>query len=135
MTKALVSILLSCAASAAGAQQMDPGEWKFDSTLTSPLFDKPQVHSMTRCITPEQANPQALMGGQPKTDCKVTTNKGAGGSVSWEMVCPKDGTKAVGSGKASGGSMEGTLRISEIKGDKLVMQTVTTGKRLGACKK
>lgn len=136
MKKLLTFAILSAAAVSAQAQQLEPGEWEFTTTVTSPAFPKPQQHTLKQCVKKEEAgDPSKWASGGQKSDCKVTPGATSGGSTSWEMSCPSSGMKGKGTVKISGSNMESTLQMSgDMKGQKFEMQSTTTGRRLGACK-
>jgi len=119
------------------AQQMEPGEWQFDTTMTSPMMPKPQVSTFTRCVNPEEAaDPSKMMGKQrQQSDCRMTPGKKSSDTYTWEMSCPKSGMKGTGTARYGRGTLESEMRITgETQGRKLDMTTKTSGKRLGPCK-
>lgn len=122
----------------AAAQQMQPGEWQFTSTVTSPAFPGPQTATFTNCVKKEDASdPSRWMGKQDyKSDCKVTPGKKTADSYSWQISCPSSRTEGGGTVRFSGGtSMESDMRMaSEQRGRKLEMRTRMTGRRVGPCK-
>lgn len=122
----------------AAAQQMQPGEWQFTSTVTSPAFPGPQTATFTNCVKKEDASdPSRWMGKQDyKSDCKVTPGKKTADSYSWQISCPSSRTQGSGTVRFSGGtSMESDMRMaSEQRGRKLEMRTRMTGRRVGPCK-
>jgi hypothetical protein len=131
-----IAALIAFSANAA-AQQIDPGEWQFDTTMTSPMMPKPQVSSFTRCVKPEEAgDPANLMGKQQQqTDCTVTPGRKSADTYTWEMSCPKAGMQGKGSARYGRGTLESEMQMSgEMQGRKFDMTTRTTGKRLGPCK-
>jgi hypothetical protein len=137
MPKRLFLIALLLAAPAASAQGLDPGQWEFSSTTTSPMLPKPQSSTVKHCIKPEDAsNPERWMGQQNRqTDCKFTQGPRSGGSMTWEMSCPKSGMHGNGSARFGRGTMESEMQLSgEMKGRKFQMHTKMTGRRLGPCK-
>jgi hypothetical protein len=134
MLRASIAALIALSANAA-AQQIEPGEWQFDTTMTSPEMPKPQVSSFTRCVKQEEAlDPNQWMGRQ-EIDCKVTPGRKTADSATWEMSCPKSGMKGRGSARYSGDRLESEMQMSgEMQGRKFELTTKTSGKRLGPCK-
>jgi hypothetical protein len=128
--------VLCAISTAATAQQIEPGEWQFNSTMTSPMFPKPQVTSITQCVKPQDAgDPGKWMSRQGESDCKITPGARSGDSYSWEMSCPKSGMRGKGSMKGGKDSFTSDMQMAgEMKGQKFEMRTQTTGKRLGPCK-
>ena len=119
------------------AQEMEPGEWQFTTSMTSPMMPKPHTTTITRCVKKEDADPSKLGSqDQGKSDCKMTPGKKSGGSYSWEVTCPSSGMKGTGTARSTGSTVESEMRMSGTQqGQKFEMHTKTTGKRLGACKK
>ena len=132
-------VLLALAAAPAAAQEMQPGEWQFTSTITSPSFPQPQTASFRNCVKKEDtADPSrwTTQKQSPGSDCKVTPGKKTADSYSWTIACP--GSKMTGTGlvKFSGGtSLESDMTMrGEMQGRKIEMRTKMSGKRVGACK-
>jgi hypothetical protein len=128
-------LLAALVALPAAAQQMQPGEWEFTSTMSSPAM--PQAHTMTfrNCIKPEDAgDPTRWMGKQnQKSDCKVTPGAKTKDSYSWEMTCPD--SKMKGTVRFRGGTaLESDMHMTgEQRGRKFEVYTRMSGKRLGPC--
>jgi len=137
----LRSLVLAAGVAAAGpalAQGLEPGEWEFNSTMSSAMLPKPQQMTFRHCIRKEDAdNPERWMGEkQRETDCKFTPLKKSGDGYSWTMDCPKSKMKGSGTVKMGQGTMQSEMRMSGDAGGKpFEMQTKMSGKRLGACKK
>ena len=128
---------LALACSTGVAQQLEPGEWEFNSTSTSQLFAGPQSASFKRCIRKEEAaNPDQWMGKpDPSGDCKLTPVKKTADTYTWEMECPKAKMRGSGSARMTRGTMEGETNMTgEVQGRKFDLKTKVTGKRLGPCK-
>lgn len=114
------------------ALAMDPGEWQFTTVMSAPNMPKPQTMTHTRCITKEQAgDPARYMNDRKQSDCKVTSSKKSSDTYAWEMSCPSSGMQGTGTVKQTATTMEANMTM---KGQKMQMQSQTTGKRLGACK-
>jgi hypothetical protein len=134
-------LLLACLGAASGAalaQGLEPGQWEFTSSMIVAGAAKanPMTMNIRRCIRKEEADdPQKWWGKQAsQTDCKVTPGKKGGGVYTWEVVCPKQGTRGSGVAKVGRGTMESTQTIvSERQGKKAEMTMKMSGKRVGAC--
>ena len=126
----LVAVCL--AAVPVSALAMDPGEWQFTTVMSAPNMPKPQTMTHTRCITKEQAgDPARFMNDRKQSDCKVTSSKKSSDTYAWEMSCPSSGMQGTGTVKQTATTMEANMTMT---GQKMQMQSQTTGKRLGACK-
>ena len=137
MLRATVAALIVFSSANAAAQQMEPGEWQFDTTMTSSMMPKPQVGSFTRCVKPEEAgDPAKLMEKQQEqSDCTVTPGKKSADTYTWEMSCPKAGMQGKGSARVGRGTLESEMQMSgELQGRKFDVTTKTSGRRLGPCK-
>ena len=142
MQTPLPAVLFAAALSAASlpalAQGLEPGEWQFDTTLTSPMIPKPQAGSFTRCIRKEDSeNPEKWMGGQGKneSDCKVNTTKNTADTYSWTLSCKQSNMTGSGTARLGRGSMESEQKMNgEMQGQKFEMHVKTKARRLGACK-
>ena len=79
-----LAFLAALAAFPAAAQQMQPGEWEFTSTMTSPAMPNPHTMTFRNCVRKEDADdPTRWMGKQnQKSDCKVTPGRTAKDSYS-----------------------------------------------------
>ena len=133
----LLAAFLLAAPAAVLAQALEPGEWEFNSTTSSPVFPKPQTLSVKQCVKKEDAdNPERWMGRQDgKSDCKVTHGRKGPDTVTWEMVCAKSNMRGSGSARIGRGTLESNMQISgEARGQKFEMRTQMTGRRLGPCK-
>ena len=137
MQKAFIVALALAIAAPAAAQSLQPGEWEFTATGTSPALPKPQTHVFKQCIKKEDADdPERWMGNKGKpADCKVTPGKRTADGYTWQMSCPKSGMNGSGSARMAGGTMESDMVMHvDMKGQKFEMRTRMTGKRLGPCK-
>jgi hypothetical protein len=137
MIRNILVLTLAAACAPALAQEMEPGEWQFDTTVTSPMMPKPEVSSFTRCVKQEEAgDPGKMMGKQQEqTDCKLTPGKKSSDTYTWEMSCPKSGLQGKGTARYGRGTLESEMQMSgEMQGRKVDMTTKTSAKRLGPCK-
>src|SRR3712207_2090839 len=98
MLKALVALAIAVLAAPVYAQGIEPGEWEFNATTTSPLFPKAQNTVFTRCVKKEDAeNPERWMGRQGKSgECQLTPGERTADSMKWEMSCAKGNMKGTG---------------------------------------
>lgn len=130
----LAALALGIACCSAQAQQLEPGEWEFATSVTAPGMPRPSDTGFRACITQEQARDPLRWGANPNqpADCRVTTLKLGPDSVSWEMECPGSGMRGTGKARLGGGSMQSETQIGG--GSSVELRTRTTGRRLGACK-
>lgn len=136
MRIAATLLALACAGAAWG-QGLEPGEWEFSSTTSSPMLPKPQHMTVKQCVKKEDAaNPERWMGRQSeKSDCKFTHGKKGMDTVTWEMTCPKSNMRGSGSARIGRDAMESDLQMSgDMQGRKFEMRTKMSGRRLGPCK-
>ena len=126
---------IAAASIPAFSQGMEPGEWQMTTSMSSPMFPKPQSVTQTQCIRKgEGDDPNRLMGEQP-SGCKVTVKQKSADGYAWEMSCPKEGMRGSGSVRFTRDSMQGEVRMSgESGGQKFDMLTKMSGKRTGPCK-
>jgi hypothetical protein len=135
MIRMLMGSLLAVACTVVHAQRMEPGEWEFTNTMTSPKQPKPQTMTMKRCLTKEDVSDPAHFQGTPESDCKVTQKGKKGERYAWEMSCPKSGMKGAGTTRYSKSTIDGEARITaSSKGQPIEMATKMKGRRLGPCK-
>jgi hypothetical protein len=136
MPARLVIALLLLGAETAAAQPMQPGEWEFTSTTTSPAMPSPHTMTFRNCVKKEDADdPTRWMGKQnQKSECKVTPGRKTKDSYTWEMTCPD--SKLSGTVRFRGGTaLESDMHMTgEQRGRKFEVRTKMTGKRLGPCK-
>jgi hypothetical protein len=130
-----IALLVLC--SPVLAQQMEPGEWQFTTTMSSPMMPQPQVMNHSRCVTKEDSDPSKWADKQQaKSDCKVSASKQSGGAYSWSVSCPSTGMQGTGTARVTASTVESEMRMTgDMGGQKFEMVNKTTGKRLGACKK
>ena len=137
MTRYLAAALFAVASTAAFAQpKLEPGEWEFTHTMSSPKLPNPQTMTMKRCVKKEDAgNPMSWSGKQDR-DCKVTPKGTSGDTHTWEMSCPGSGMRGTGKTRVGRGTVESEMKMSgsSTKGEKFEMTTKMSGRRLGPCK-
>jgi Protein of unknown function (DUF3617) len=137
MFRNFVIVTLAALSTPAAAQQLEAGEWQFDTAMTSPMMPKPQSSTFTRCVKKEEASDPSKWGGKPQaqTDCVVTPGAKSPDSYSWEISCPKSGMKGKGSARFGRGTVETEMHMTgEMQGRAFDILTKTSGKRLGPCK-
>lgn len=128
--------LLAALALPAAAQQMEPGEWEFTSTMTAPGLPKPQVATITQCVSPEDAaDPTRFSGKDQTADCQVTPGSRSPELYTWTVSCPKQGMRGDGRARFGRGTIDSELRVTiEGQGQKMEMTSATKGRLLGPCK-
>ncbi|TCV89043.1 DUF3617 domain-containing protein [Sulfurirhabdus autotrophica] len=140
MKKTLLLLLLGFLSTAANAEpNMQDGMWEITSKMEMPGMPAAAMQPMkhTQCMTKSNAVPTT----QPKdknNDCKMTSTKVEGNTVTWSMQCRgKEGdTDSSGKITYSGNSFSGETKISSnIKGQgKMDITQRMSGKRIGDCK-
>jgi hypothetical protein len=135
MLRTLIGSMLALAAGCALAQQMEPGEWEFTSTMTSPMLPQPQTMTMKKCITAQDVKDPTRWQGKPEGDCRMTPKGRSGANYQWEMSCPKSGMRGSGTVRYGKGSVTSETKvISTHEGKSFEMFTKMKGRRIGACK-
>ena len=135
MLRMLTGSMIALAALAAHAQQMEPGEWEFTNTMSSPALPQPQTMTMKRCVTSKEAGDPAGWQPRPESDCKVTPKGRNGDQVSWEISCPKSGMNGSGTARLGKGTIESETKMTMSgQGQNFQMTTKTKGHRVGPCK-
>ena len=137
-TRTVLFAALTAAGFPAQAQTMQPGEWEFTTTMTSPVMQQPQVGSTTKCVSKTEADdPASFMGGDNSAGCALTRGASNPGSYNWTIACEKQGVS--GEGKASYGpnKIESEIRMTvalKEGGQQIQMTNRTVGRLLGPCK-
>ena len=137
MPKRIVAALLCAIPASLPAQSLEPGEWEFNSTTSSPSLSKPHSLTIKQCVKKEDAdNPERWMGRQAeKRDCKFTQQKSGADTISWQVSCPKSSMRGSGTARIDGRSLESDMQMSgNVHGRSFEMRTRMTGRRLGPCK-
>ena len=135
MFRLAIALTIVLASSAAHAQKMEPGEWEFTNTMSSPKLQKPQTMTMKRCITKEDVADPAKFQTKLESDCRITPKGKQGDAYAWEMSCPKSGMKGSGTTRYGKNTVEGETKITaSSKGQPFDMTTKMKGRRLGPCK-
>jgi hypothetical protein len=129
---------LAAASLGAAAQNMQPGEWEFITTMTSPTMQQPQTGSVTKCISKTEADdPASFMGGENAGGCEIKRGASAPGSHNWTISCPKQGVSGTGKATYGPNRMESEISMDvalKDGGQKIRMTNRTTGRYLGPCK-
>jgi len=135
MIRLILAFALVFSASGAQAQQLEPGEWDFATTVTAPGLPKPSATGYRTCITREQSRDPTRWGSNPQqpADCRVTTLKLGPDSTSWDMECPGSGMRGAGKARFGRGSMESEVQLGSPRGG-VDLRMKTSGRRLGPCK-
>jgi hypothetical protein len=133
--RSLVCLILIATCAPALAQEMEPGQWEFTTTMSMPGMPQPQTMTNARCITKADSDPSRWADKQ-QGDCKVSPSKKSGGTYTWEVSCPSSGMRGTGTARVTRSTVESELRLAgDMGGQKFEMLNKTTGKRLGACQK
>jgi hypothetical protein len=129
-------VALFLAAASADAQTMQPGEWEFTSTLSSPILPQPQVSTINECISEADAkDPTRFSGRDQAQGCTVTPGARGADSFSWTLSCPQQGMTGTGRISFGPGMIVSDVRMTvAAQGQTMEMQSRTTGRRLGPCK-
>jgi hypothetical protein len=118
------------------AQKVEPGEWQIVSTVSSPLFPKPETKTERHCVKKEEVDDPQKWMGQMAPDCKVTPGKQTADSYSWQVSCPKTGMSGSGNMRWTRTTMDIDMDMTgNMQGQKFEMRSKIAGKRLGPCKK
>jgi hypothetical protein len=137
-TRIVLFAVLAAASLPAAAQGMQPGQWQFTTSMTSPIMQQPQIGNVSKCVSKADADdPVTLMGGDNASGCDITRGASTPGSYSWTIACEKQGV--TGTGKAT---FDLTRIDSEIRmtvapkegGQKIEMTNRTQGRYIGPCK-
>ena len=137
MKRQLAAAILSAASSAVFAQPpLEPGEWEFTNTMSSPMLPSPQTMTMKKCVKKEDARDPMSWSGKQDRDCKVTPRETSGDTHSWEMSCPSSGMRGTGKTRVGRSTVESEMKMSgsSTRGEKFEMTTKMSGRRLGPCK-
>ena len=118
------------------AQAMDPGEWEFRTTVSSPMMQVPQVATALQCVTPEDArDPTRYAARNEAPGCTVKPGARTAGSYNWTVLCADQGMRGSGSATFTGKTIESAMRLnSDFQGVKMEIRTETKGRYLGPCK-
>ena len=136
-TRTVLVALLAAASLPAAAQGIQPGEWQFTTTMTSPMMQQPQTGTTSKCVSKAEADePQSLMGGDNAAGCAITRGPSAPGSYSWTIACEKQGVSGTGKAWYGPNQIESEIRMTialQEGGQKIEMTSRTQGRYLGPC--
>jgi hypothetical protein len=123
-------------AQAQAAPNMKDGMWEIATKVeipNMPMVIPPTRH--TQCLTAKNAIPQQQ---EKNNDCKMTSVKSDGDSISWAIQCRTKESALDGSGKVTykGDSMDGVMTMNITDPRKGTMQMIyrMSGKYIGVCK-
>lgn len=137
-TKSVLFAVLAAASLPAMAQGMQPGQWQFTTTMTSPAMPQPQVGSVSRCVSKADADdPASYLGGDNAAGCVITRGASTPGSYSWTIACEKQGVTGAGKATFDLTKIESEIRMTVTMkegGQKIEMTNRTQGRYLGPCK-
>ena len=136
MPRRLLFAALGAATLSAAAQTMEPGEWQFTSTMSSPMLPAPQTSTFTQCVKQEDADDPTRFNPRDQTaDCKVTPGRRTPDSYAWTVSCPQQGMRGEGVARFGRGQVESEMHVvASAQGQSIEMRTKVTGRRLGPCK-
>jgi len=136
-TRTVFFAVLAAASLPAAAQTMQPGQWEFTTTMTSPMMPQPQVGTASKCVSKEEANdPASFMGGDNAAGCNITRGESAPGSYSWTIACEKQGVTGTGKAWYGPDKIESDIRMTvalQGGGQKIEMTNRTVGRYVGPC--
>lgn len=135
--KTVLFAVLAAASLPAAAQNMQPGQWQFTTTMTSPLMQQPQIGNISKCVSKADADdPVSFMGGDNAAGCHITRGASAPGSYSWTIACEKQGVSGTGKATFDLTRIESEIRMTVAPkegGQKIEMTNRTQGRYLGPC--
>jgi hypothetical protein len=135
MSELILAFALTFYALGVQAQQLEPGEWDFATTVTAPGLPRPTQTGMRTCVTKEQSRDPTRWGSNPQqpADCRVTTLKLGPDTLSWEMECAGSGMRGAGKARFGRNSVESEVQLGSPAGG-IDLRMKTSGRRLGPCK-
>jgi hypothetical protein len=122
-------------AMASDSVSIEPGLWEVSTTMTSPMFPQPRVHTQQECMKDSEISPETLApddGGE----CSMMDTKVSGNTLSWSMQCntPGGAMKGQGSFESKGDSGSGNMQMNmTVEGQPFSMEMVWKGRRIGSC--
>lgn len=136
--RSVLFAVLAAASLPAMAQGMQPGQWQFTTTMTSPIMQQPQVGNVSKCVSKADADdPAGFLGGDNAAECVITRGASAPGSYSWTIACDKQGVSGTGKATFDLTKIESEIRMTVTMkegGQKIDMLNRTVGRYLGPCK-
>ena len=128
-----VILLATVSFSIAGSKpNFKEGKWEVATTMEMPGMQMnmpPMTH--TQCITEKDYIPQT---SQPGDECKITSAKVSGDTVSWTIHCRGQGGEMNGAGTVTyrGDSFKGEISMSMAPAG-MSMTIYTKGRHIGDC--
>ena len=136
-TRSVLFAVLAAASLPAAAQNMQPGQWQFTTTMTSPTMSQPQVGTISKCVSKAEADdPPGFMGGDNAAGCVLTRGASAPGSHSWTIACEKQGVTGTGKATYDLTRLDSEIRMTVTMkegGQKIEMTNRTQGRYIGPC--
>jgi hypothetical protein len=137
-TRIALFAVLAAACLPAAAQGIQPGQWQFTTTMTSPMMQQPQIGNVSKCVSKADADdPASFMGGDNAAGCDITRGVSEPGSYSWTIACQKQGVSGTGKAWYGPDKIESEIRMTvalQEGGQKIEMTNRTLGRYLGPCK-
>ena len=132
----LLAAVLTAWTFAASAQAMDPGEWEFTTTMTSPMLPKPQSATTSQCISKEDAaDPTRFASNDQTQGCTIKPGKRGPSTYEWGVTCPVQGLTGDGKLKYTRNTMDAEIKMRvDMQDTKMDMFSKVSGRWLGACK-
>ena len=136
-TRTVLFAALAAASLPAMAQGMQPGQWQFTTTMTSPMMQQPQVGNVSKCVSKADADdPAGYLGGDNAAGCVITRGASTPGSYNWTIACEKQGVTGIGKATFDLTKIESEIRMTVTMkegGQKIEMTNRTQGRYLGPC--
>ncbi len=137
-TRTVFLAVLAAASLPAAAQNMQPGQWQFTTTMTSPIMQQPQIGNISKCLSKADADdPVSFMGGDNAAGCDITRGASAPGSQSWTITCEKQGVSGTGKATYDLTRIDSEIRMTVAPkqgGQKVEMTNRTQGRYIVPCK-
>jgi hypothetical protein len=133
---AVLVLVLSCTALAAGDLSITPGMYHITSSTKSNYDTKPLERSIDRCITSSSLDPETILPN--KENCQAINVVKSGSDASFDFACkdPQTGRKLTGHAEYSsqGTSFKYKFQIdSPFENKHLHLDSEGTAKRTGDC--
>lgn len=135
-TTLILTVLFCFLFSAMATADSDVNEGLWEITLKAEIegmsMTMPPITN-TQCITKDTLVPKS---NQPGQECKITNQKKAGNTLTYDIVCSGPGGNVKGNGKVTytGDTMTGEVEMNISGQDNMKVITKMSGKRIGPCK-
>ena len=117
------------------AQKVEPGEWRITSTVSGPMFPKPETHAEVHCVKKEDVDDPNRWLGPMSAGCTVTPTARGADHYSWTVACPQSAMRGSGTMRWTRTTMDIEMDLaSEKAGKKVQMRSKVSGRRVGPCK-